>query len=70
MPRRPQTFTRPLDFGGEVALDAALAASFPASDPVAALTPAAERSSSIPGRPSRVVEAPPIRLSQKKDARP
>ena len=70
MPCRPQTFTRPRDSDGEDALDAALAASFPASDPVAALTPAAERSPSIPGRPSRAVEAPPVRRSQKKDSRP
>lgn len=43
MPRRLPEVSHPIDPRGERALDAALAASFPASDPVAALEPAPER---------------------------
>ena len=50
MSRRP---TRPEETG-DSALDAALAASFPASDPVAALEPAAERARIPPPRRVRV----------------
>lgn len=41
MPRRSANASRPIDPHAEEALDAALAASFPASDPVAVVEPAA-----------------------------
>lgn len=62
MSRRPPLFSRPNDLHGEDALDAALAASFPASDPVAALVPAGERSLSARRRATPRVDhsrAPP-----------
>jgi hypothetical protein len=52
MPRRPPKDTRPVDPRAEAALDTALAASFPASDPIAVLEPAAERPRIPPAAPA------------------
>lgn len=69
MSGRPPIATIPNDRRAEDALDAALAASFPASDPVAALTPAGERSPSAV-RPPFARGPSRLRRPQKKDARP
>ncbi|MDI1327726.1 MAG: hypothetical protein PSV23_13120 [Brevundimonas sp.] len=70
MPRRPPKVIRPADPREDAALDAALAATFPASDPVAALAPAAERSRPLPADPAaRPVVRTPSR-PRKKDIQP
>lgn len=66
MPRRSPNASRPIDPHADEALDAALAASFPASDPVAVLEPASRVDPpSSPDTGSTEVRAPC--LTRKKD---
>ncbi len=70
MPRRPPKVIRPVDAREEAALDAAPAASFPASDPIDALDPAAERSRLPPAAPAGRHDGRSQSRSRKKDTQP
>lgn len=67
MSRRFANFSRPNDTRREDAPDAALAASFPACDPLVARVPAGERSRSTPRQPSPRVDRTASPRPQRKD---
>lgn len=67
MPRRSLNASRPVDPRADEALDAALAASSPAGDPVAMLEPVSGADPTLSGPDTGLAEVRAPSLSRKKD---